>query len=165
MAEAWKNVSRPPEKIGTEKQKAPQRGGAPSAHKSLASVESPATARAEMLTTGPEDSPFNCSFCWLDPSPPFSSRLLPKYLTSWGVAPPLIISPGLPRCSSTPAEDGSRAQNVTMAAAGGPSEKARSSLCDYCHPSAARQAQATLLLEVLSSLWTEGEASGLWAGR
>jgi hypothetical protein len=55
-----------------------------------------------MLTVGSQDSPFNFSFCWLDPSPPFSSRPLLKYHTSWGAAPPLIITQGLPRCGLRP---------------------------------------------------------------
>lgn len=111
---------------------------------------------------GSQDSLFNASFCWLSPSPPFSSRPLPKYLTSWGVAPPLIISPGLPRYSSAPAEDGSSAQNVTIAAAGGPAEKARSSLRGYCHPSASSQARPLLLEATVLSLWAqmEEEVSG-----
>lgn len=41
---------------------------------------------------------------------------------------------------------------MTMAAAGGPSEKARSSLCDYWYPSGAPQAWATQLLGLLSSV-------------
>lgn len=78
-----------------------------------------------MLTVGSQDNPFNFSFCWLGPSWPFFPRPLLDYHTSWGVAPPLIITPGLPRCSLLHQEDGSRAQNVTTAAAGGPAEKAR----------------------------------------
>lgn len=86
-----------------------------------------------MLTVGSRDSPFNFSLCWLGPSGPFFPRPLLEHHSSWGAAPPLIITLGLPR----------RRLRPRMAGAGPDSSSSRWAvpkrpdypLCDYCHPS------------------------------